>query len=228
LKSRPDVPIKDDNLLRVALRHRSVTNDPIKDSYERLEFFGDSVLGMIIAQYLYEQHPNWDQGTLSKAKATIVQEAPLAEAALRLGLNQHIQASPGESNRSAILADVFEAVIGALYIEQGMAVTRWFVLENLQSMLERVARGEIASTDYKSRLQEITQAKWKITPTYRQTGEYGDPHEKNFIIEVIVLNEVMGMGKGKSKKEAEQLAAKEALDIIERAEHMKNNSTQYE
>lgn len=221
MKDRPDVPIKNEALLRQALRHRSAT-DSVCDSYERLEFFGDSVLGMIIAQYLYEQHPDWDQGTLSKAKATVVQEAPLAQAAKRLQLEKYIEVSPAEGpwgkERPSILSDVFEALVGALYIDQGLAATRWFVLEHLHDVLEQVARGDIATTDYKSRLQEITQARWKTTPVYQLVREDGEAHEKWFEVVVMVENEVMGSGKGRSKKEAEQLAAREALELIARAE----------
>ncbi len=196
------------------------------DSYERLEFFGDSVLGMIIAQHLYEHFPHWDQGMLSKAKATIVQEGPLAEAAGRLGLENHIEVSGAERvagghARPSVLADVFEAVIGALYLEQGMAITRWFVLEHLHPNLEGVARGEVGTHDYKSRLQEVAQARWRSTPAYRVVTERGDAHEKAFQMEVLLDDEVMGVGWGRNKKEAEQSAAKEALELIQRVEALR-------
>src|SRR4029077_3038160 len=108
---------RNDKLFRLAMCHRSSTDDPVPDSYERLEFFGDSVLGLVIAQYLYEHHLTWDQGMLSKAKSSVVQEGPLAETALRLGLDAYIELSPSEEGaggrqRPSILADVFEAVIG--------------------------------------------------------------------------------------------------------------------
>jgi len=229
LKDRPDVPIKNEALLQQALRHRSATNS-VCDSYERLEFFGDSVLGMIIAQYLFEQHPHWDQGTLSKAKATVVQEAPLAQAAKKMNLERYIQVSPAEGQkgkeRPSILADVFEALVGALYIDQGLAVTRWFVLEHLHDVLEQVARGDIATTDYKSRLQEITQARWKSSPVYQLVREDGDAHEKCFEVVVLLGNEVMGSGKGRNKKEAEQSAAREAIELITRAEALRASRTE--
>ncbi len=222
----PNVPLQSETLIKLALRHRSASDNPIEDSYERLEFFGDSVLGMIIAQYLYEHFPEWDQGVLSKAKATIVQEQPLADAALRLGLDRHIELSPqealaGASLRASILADVFEAIIGAIYLEQGLNIARWFVLENLHPNLSQVTRGEVASGDFKSKLQEIAQARWKSTPTYQVRTERGDAHEKTFEVVVILENETMGVGIGRNKKEAEQMAAREALDLIERVESYK-------
>ncbi|MCH8275284.1 MAG: ribonuclease III [Armatimonadetes bacterium] len=220
------LPIRDKALLRLALRHCSATDNAVADSYERLEFFGDSVLGMVIAEYLFERFPHWDQGTLSKAKATIVQEAPLAEAAERIGLQAYVELSPTEAAtgggaRPSVLSDVFESVIGAIYIEQGLAVARWFVLEHLHPYLEQVARGEIGTGDYKSRLQEVAQARWRSTPNYRVVSERGDAHEKTFRMEVVLDHEVMGVGRGRSKKEAEQAAAKDALDLIERVESLR-------
>ncbi len=213
------------------MRHPSVAGEPVRESYERLEFFGDSILGMVIAEYLFEKFPDWDQGRLSKAKATIVQETPLAETARKLGLERFIQIGNSDpsgnvSIRNSVLADVFEALIAAIYIEQGLAVARWFVLEHLHPYLEQVARGEIATTDYKSRLQEITQAKWRQTPTYRVVSEIGEAHEKTFVVEVLLDDEIMGTGTGKSKKEAEQSAAREAIALIERAQALRTLSRQ--
>jgi ribonuclease-3 len=228
--TKPEVQIRDAGLLALALRHRSAGGDSVSESYERLEFFGDSILGMVVAEYLYEHFPIWDQGTLSKAKATVVQEAPLAEAALRLKLDRFIEVAsserlPGGSIRPSILADVFEAIVGALYLEQGMAVTRWFVLEHLHPYLEQVTRGEIGVGDYKSRLQEVAQAKWRRTPSYQISNEHGYAHEKTFVIEVTLEGEVMGTGSGRSKKEAEQAAARDALELIDRHEAFRKLST---
>jgi ribonuclease-3 len=214
------IPLSDERLFRLAMTQRPAAKDPIMDSYERLEFFGDSVLGLIIAEYLYERHPNWDQGMLSKAKSSVVQEGPLAEAALRLGLDKHIILSPAEEaigarKRPSILADVFEAVLGAVYIERGMEETRWFVLEQLDPYLRMIAGGDVSPNDYKSKLQEIIQSLYKHTPTYRLIEEKSSGHSKQFVAEVIVRDEVMGIGKGASKKEAEQMAAKSALEYLE-------------
>ena len=205
------------------MRHRSVTADSVADSYERLEFFGDSVLGLVIAQYLYEHHPDWDQGMLSKAKSSVVQEGPLAEAALKIGLDEHLELSVSEEqtggrSRASILADAFEAVIGAIYLESGMEAARWFVLEQLDPYLRLVSGGDVNPSDYKSKLQEVAQAIWRKTPVYRIVSEFGVAHNRRFAVEVLFDNEVMGHGEGRSKKEGEQAAAKDALDLIESAQ----------
>jgi len=205
------------------MRHRSVTADSVADSYERLEFFGDSVLGLVIAQYLYEHHPNWDQGMLSKAKSSVVQEGPLAEAALKIGVDEYLELSVSEEStggrsRASILADAFEAVIGAIYLESGMEAARWFILEQLDPYLRLVSGGDVNPSDYKSKLQEVAQAIWRKTPVYRIAGEFGVAHNRRFAVQVLFDNEVMGQGEGRSKKEGEQAAAKDALDLIESAQ----------
>ncbi|MCC7101507.1 MAG: ribonuclease III, partial [Fimbriimonadaceae bacterium] len=155
------------------MTHRSAAiEDPVRDSYERLEFFGDSVLGLVIAQYLYEQHPDWDQGMLSKAKSYVVQEAPLAERAMALGLSDFLVLSPNEEatggrQRPSILADVLEALIGAIYLESGLEQARWFVLEQLRVFLDEISGGDVNPNDFKSRLQEVAQSIWRKTPNYR-------------------------------------------------------------
>jgi ribonuclease-3 len=216
------VPLRNQETFQRAMRHRSAANDSVADSYERLEFFGDSVLGLIIAQYLYEHHPDWDQGMLSKAKSSVVQEGPLAEAALKIGLDNHLELSMSEEStggrtRASILADAFEAVIGAVYLESGMEAARWFVLEQLDPYLRLVSSGDVNPNDYKSKLQEVAQATWRKTPQYRVSSEIGVAHNRRFFVQVLFDNEVMGSGEGRSKKEGEQAAAKDALDLIESA-----------
>ncbi|MEZ0325823.1 MAG: ribonuclease III [Fimbriimonas sp.] len=220
------IPLKSEQLFAVAMRHRSAAPNPIPDSYERMEFFGDSVLGLIVAQYLYEHHPDWDQGMLSKAKSSVVQEAPLAEVALKLGLDQYVEISVGEETtggrqRPSILADVLEAIIGAVYLESGLEVARWFVLEQMHPYLMRVSSGDVNPNDYKSKLQEIAQAIWRKSPIYRIVRESGFSHDKRFQVQVIFDDEVIGDGTGRSKKEAEQDAAREALEAIERARRLR-------
>ncbi len=216
------VPLRNRELFELAMRHRSATDQPVQKSYERLEFFGDSVLGFVIAQYLYEHHPDWDQGMLSKAKSSVVQEGPLAETAARLGFSSHLQLSRSEAatggrDRPSILADAFEAIIGAIYLESGIEVARWFILEQLQSYLQQVSGGDVNPNDYKSKLQEVAQSIWRKMPTYRIARESGHAHDRRFTVQVLFDNEVMGEGAGRSKKEAEQLAAQDALALIERA-----------
>jgi ribonuclease-3 len=217
------IPLRNEEVFRLAMRHRSAAENSVAESYERLEFFGDSVLGLIIAQYLYEHHPNWDQGMLSKAKSSIVQEGPLAATALRLGLDSYIELSSSEAatggkTKPSILADVFEAVIGGIYLESGLEVTRWFVLEQLHEFIDLISGGNVSPNDFKSKLQEVAQAIWRKTPNYRIVREVGVAHERRFTVQVLFDDEVMGEGTGRSKKEAEQSAASDALQLIERAQ----------
>jgi ribonuclease-3 len=214
------IPLRSIELFELAVRHRSAVTSVI-DSYERLEFFGDSVLGLVIAQYLFDHHPDWDQGMLSKAKSSIVQEAPLAQAALRLGLDQFICVSANEEitggrTRPSILADVLEALIGAIYLESGLEAARWFVLEQLHEPILRIRGGDVNPDDFKSKLQEASQSIWRKAPQYRIVRESGGAHERRFVAQVCLDNEVLGEGEGRSKKEAEQAAAADALLIIER------------
>ena len=128
------IPLRSQELFKLAMTHRSgAITDPVKYSYERLEFFGDSVLGLVIAEHLYEHYPTWDQGMLSKAKSSVVQEGPLAATAKRLGLDAFLHLSASEENtggrtRPSILADVLEAIFGAIYLESGLEAARWFIL----------------------------------------------------------------------------------------------------
>lgn len=216
----PNIPLASLDLFRLAMRHRSATAQPISESYERLEFFGDSVLGFVIAEYLYEHHPNWDQGMLSKAKSSVVQEGPLAETAKRLGLDECLELSTGEEQtggrqRPSILADAMEAVIGAIYLESGMDKARWFVLEHLHTFLMIIATGDVSPNDFKSKLQEVAQGYWRKIPIYKVVGETGSAHDRRFVVKVLFDDEIFGEGTGRSKKEAEQSAAQDALRIIE-------------
>jgi ribonuclease-3 len=160
---------------------------------------------------------------LSKAKSSIVQEGPLAATALRLGLDSYIELSSSEAatggkTKPSILADVFEAVIGGIYLESGLEVTRWFVLEQLHEFIDLISGGNVSPNDFKSKLQEVAQAIWRKTPNYRIVREVGVAHERRFTVQVLFDDEVMGEGTGRSKKEAEQSAASDALQLIERAQ----------
>lgn len=214
------IPLKSVESFQLAMRHSSAAANVVTESYERLEFFGDSILGFVIAQYLYEHHPDWDQGMLSKAKSSVVQEMPLARVAVRLGLSEYMELSASEEatggrDRPSILADVVEAIIGAIYLESGIEVARWFVLEQLHGDLMRVSNGDVNPDDYKSKLQEAAQQLWRQTPQYRVLREVGVAHERRFVVEVTIADQALGEGSGRSKKEAEQAAASDALQIIE-------------
>lgn len=214
------LPIKNKALAAQALTHRSHTEGDLQASNERLELLGDAVLGLIIAEYLYHLHPEWDQGQLSKARASIVRASVLCEAAKRAGLPILIRLSPAEESaggreRPSILSDAFEAVIGAIYLDRGYKEAREFVLEHLKPELESIAEGKMPVEDYKSQLQERTQAWWRITPTYEVVEELGTPHRKTFVVQVRLRDIVAGQGHGSSKKQAEQNAAAEALKYTE-------------
>ena len=215
------IPLKSEAMFRLAMTHRSASPTDVAGSYERLEFFGDSVLGLVVAQYLYEHFPHWDQGVMSKAKSSVVQEAPLAEVAVKLGLGPFLVLSPSEEqtggrNRASVLADVVEAIFGAIYLESGLEVARWFILEQLNPYLLRISTGDVSPDDHKSKLQEIAQSIWRKTPSYQVLGESGSAHDRRYRVVVIFDGEVIGEGSGRSKKEAEQAAAAEAIEVIKR------------
>ncbi len=219
-KTEKALPIRNKALAEQALTHRSYTEGNLLASNERLELLGDAVLGLIVAEYLYHHHPEWDQGQISKARASIVRASVLCEAAKRAGLTHLLKLSPAEESaggreRPSILSDAFEAVVGAIYLDQGYKEAQNFVLHYLRPELEALAEGKMPVQDYKSLLQERTQAWWRITPTYEVVEEHGTPHEKTFIVQVRLKDIVVGKGVGGSKKQAEQNAAAQALEYTE-------------
>ena len=214
------VDISDYAMLRQALTHRSSLGESSEAlSNERLEFMGDSVLGVVIAEYLYTQFPDRAEGDLAKAKAVAVSEPVLAESAKNLGLADMILLSSGEEasggrRRLSILSDTFEALVAVIYLDCGMDAARQFVLRALESILIDIERKEHIR-DYKSLLQEHAQGLYKEAPRYVVIGEVVADHDKTFSVEVMLKEVVMGHGEGKSKKQAEQAAALQALQFIE-------------
>ncbi len=216
------VDITDFALLQQSLTHRSYLGEAGEAmSNERLEFMGDSVLGMVVAEYLYAQFPERSEGDLAKAKAVAVSEPVLAESAKLLGLADMILMSTGEEasggrRRLSILSDSFEALVAVVYLDCGMDAARQFVLRALESILLDIERKEHIR-DYKSLLQEHTQGLYKEAPKYIVIAEEGADHDKTFTIEVTLRDAPMGRGTGKSKKQAEQAAALQALEFVEKA-----------
>lgn len=210
------IKIKNYGLLQQALTHRSYLGESADvKSNERLEFLGDAVLGLTVCEYLYEKYPDRTEGELAKAKAVAVSEPILADATKRLGLDQMILMSSGEEvsggrKRLSILADAFEAVAAAVYLDAGAAAARDFILRALESILVDIERQEHIR-DYKSLLQELTQGKHKKAPKYVVLSEQGADHDKTFVVEARLEGDILGRGTGKSKKQAEQAAALEAL-----------------
>lgn len=198
-------------LLRRALTHRSQADvAPLGDN-ERLEFFGDSILAMLVCEHLYHAFPTHSEGELTKMKANLVSEPSIAAAARELNLGQIVDMSRGEArergrDRPSTLADAFEAVLAALYLVGGLDRARHFLREHLFNRVD-LSR----NWDYKSALQEFTQETLKVAPRYIILQEKGPAHQKEFVAEVRIGDELLGTGRGGSKKQAQQLAAAEAL-----------------
>lgn len=185
---------------------------------ERLEFLGDAVLELIISDYLYLQYPQLSEGKLTKLRADLVCEASLARIAYGLNLGQYMRLGKGEivgggASRPSLLADTIEALIGAHYLDRGFEICREKVLELFFPILQELQEGHLRR-DFKTLLQEFTQARYAVTPGYRIVRESGPDHEKTFAAEVMLAAEVVGAGEGRSKKEAEQAAAKEAWNTL--------------
>ena len=188
---------------------------------ERLEFLGDVVLGLVTSEYLLAAFPEWSEGQLSKSRARIVNASALESAARRLRLGEHLRLGRGEEktggrDKQTLLADAFEAVVAAVYLDSGLTAAR----ELLQRVLFEQAleeRGErIAESDRKSALQEFLQGRGQAPAEYRLAGESGPDHQKTFQIEVWINGECLAKGEGSTKKEAEQQAARSALEQLER------------
>lgn len=212
------ISFQDRSLLQQAFVHRSFLNENpglFPQSNERLEFLGDAVLGFLVAESLYFAYPELPEGQLTRLRAALVQAPALARAARSLGLGQYLYLGKGEEasggrQRPSLLAATFEALVGALYIGQGMEAARQFVVRILKP--EQVLREqEELAGDYKSRLQELAQARWQATPVYRTVATAGPEHEKLFTVEAVVEGRAVGEGVGRSKQEAEQQAARQAL-----------------
>ena len=203
-------------LLQNALTHSSYANECWHDSLksnERLEFLGDSVLGMVVAEHLYAAFPQRPEGELTKMRADMVCEQALARVAEKLNLGDHLLLGHGEEqtggrSRVSILADAVESVIAACFLDGGMTVAKAFIEK---FVLSNASGAKMQNMDYKTALQELIQQKKGQQLSYRLVGESGPDHDKQFVVEVSLNNIVVGTGSGSSKKRAEQDAAKEAL-----------------
>lgn len=205
------------SLLENALTHRSYLNEhkEVKFSNERLEFLGDAVLQFLSSRYLYEKFPNSPEGDLTNYRASLVCAPSLAEVSLKLGLGEHLFLSRGEEEsggrkREYILANTFEALLGALFLDQGMEECRKLVEENLLPKIDEVLENQTYK-DYKSRFQEYSQEKYNQTPEYKEVASWGPDHNKIFVMGVYIGEKGLGKGEGSSKQKAEQEAAHNAL-----------------
>ncbi|MCC6713366.1 MAG: ribonuclease III [Candidatus Dadabacteria bacterium] len=214
---------RDEAILKTALTHSSFANETSVESNERLEFLGDAVLGFIVARVLYDLFPEAAEGKLSKMRSSIVSRMNFAHFAKELKIDKQILLGKGEEitggrERQSNLAGAFEAVIGAAYIDGGYRKVYAIVSRLLKDCLN--GKEEIFK-DYKTKLQEIAQRQFKKVPKYKVVLEEGPPHDKCFHVEVKLGRRAIGKGVGSNKKQAEQAAAKEALEEIERS--MKNS-----
>lgn len=201
-----------------ALTHSSYSNENKEyDFNERLEFLGDSVLSIVVSEYLFKKERSLPEGELTKLRANIVCEESLSEAANEINLGIYMLLGKGEEatggrGRASILADAFEAVIAAIYLDGGLEPARVFILKYMEEIICDSRKGKIFR-DYKTHLQEVLQGKGESNIWYRLVDEKGPDHNKRFIMEVGINERVLGVGEGKSKKEAEQIAAKKALKV---------------
>jgi len=207
-------------LLNSSLTHPSFMfeKDIKKNQHnQRLEFLGDAVLGLVIAEYLYNHFPGKKEGILTKMRAAIVCEGSLAESARKINLGSYILMGKGEKmgggeNRTSNLADAWEALCGAIYLENGIGGVKDFILDSLKEVIDNVVQGNFG--DYKTRLQELIQKCPEQEIEYQIIEENGPDHDKDFLAGVNINGKNISQGKGKTKKEAEQVAAKEALIIM--------------
>lgn len=212
------------DLLNTALTHTSFAHEskeqPRPVHNERIEFLGDSVLSLIVSTYMYKHFPKLNEGELTKFRAHIVCETSLAQYAHKISLGKYLRLGKGEASsggreRASILADAFESVLGAYYIDRGLAAAEKFLLGLMKTELDFICEHGIYS-DYKTRLQEIVQRDGDVEISYELIDSSGPEHNKSFTTVVSVAGKVVGKGVGHSKKESEQHAAKSALEKLKK------------
>ncbi|WP_312650058.1 ribonuclease III [Proteiniclasticum sp.] len=222
-ENRIGVIFEEKRLLETALTHSSYANQHKNMAYnEKLEFLGDAVLQLAITEYIFRSFPEKSEGELTKLRALIVCEASLYNVAVKWNLGKHIRMSKGEEitggrERAALLADGVEAVIAAVYLDRGMDAAKEFVVRNFLEIIDMANKNEIV-LDYKTSLQEILQENGEIEIKYELIKYEGPPHRRKFYSKVVIDDITMGKGEGFSKKESEQLAAKDALEKYVRVE----------
>ncbi|MDP4087951.1 MAG: ribonuclease III [Bacillota bacterium] len=220
LEGRLGISFKDKTLLNIAITHSSYANQRKDIKYnERLEFLGDSVLQLTVTEYLYKNYKDKSEGELTKIRSLIVCENSLFEIAREWSLGQYIYMSKGEEStggreRVSIQADCVEAIIAAIYLDKGFEEVKRYILTIFHDMIQKAIKNEIV-LDYKTKLQELLQKNGEVCIQYLLVKHEGPPHRRKFFINVFVNDEFKGEGSGFSKKEAEQIAAKNALHRME-------------
>lgn len=213
------VQFADKNQLLSAMTHRSYLNEhreADQEHNERLEFLGDAVLELVVTDYLFAKYPEKPEGELTAVRAALVNTISLSDASSKLGLNEFLLMSKGEAKdtgraRQYILANAFEAVIGAIYLDQGYDAAKEFIATQLFNKTERIVDKQLWQ-DPKSRFQELSQDKTSITPSYELVSQEGPDHDRIFTVGIYLKNEKVAEGKGRSKQEAERDAAENALE----------------
>ncbi len=219
LQKKIDVFFKRPELLEMAMMHPSYLSEhpEIEQNNQRLEFLGDAILGAVVALYIYQHYPEAAEGELTKIRAAVVCESSLANLAMRLNLGEYIRLGRGEilsggKKRASILADAFEAVIAAVFIDQGWQKTCDFLWVLFRDEIQKSVMG--MTRDYKTFLQEEVQKQGNSNLFYQLLSEEGPDHDKQFTSGVYLNKKLLGSGSGKSKKEAEQQAAKKAIEVL--------------
>jgi len=223
IEKKLDYKFKDLELLKTALTHSSYANETSVESNERLEFLGDAVLGFIVAHVLFKGYPDATEGKLSKMRSSIVSRVNFAHFARELKIDKQLLLGKGEENtggreRESNISGTFEAVIGAIFIDGGYRKVHNVIIKLLKDCLNG---DEEIFKDYKTKLQEVAQRKFKKVPKYKVVLEEGPPHDKCFHIEVKLGRKAFGKGLGKNKKQAEQEAAKQGLETMEKQKNAK-------
>jgi ribonuclease-3 len=213
------VTFKNKELLRRAFTHRSYLNENrgAESSHnERLEFLGDAVLELMVTEYLFEKYPDSNEGDLTAYRASLVNAITLSEAAQKINVNDFLLLSKGEAKdtgkaRQYILANTMEAIIGAIYLDQGYDASKYFISKNLFHLIDKIIEDK-SWIDAKSKFQEKAQEKESLTPQYKSLKEEGPDHDKRFTVGVYLDQDLVAEGDGMSKQEAEQVAARKALE----------------
>lgn len=209
---------KDSGLLERAVTHKSYANEHrLAEHNERMEFLGDAVLNLVVSEQLMNLLPTSSEGELSRLRAAVVSEPSLAAVARRVGLGEFLRLGRGEEqtggrNKDSLLADSLEAIVASIYLDGGIVHAASFIIRFFQDVFEDCKLDK--TVDFKTKLQEICQEQLRVLPEYRVVSETGPDHKKKFTVDVSVKGERRGTGSGKSKKEAEQQAAKKALEFF--------------
>lgn len=207
---------KDEAMLKTALTHTSYANENNTTSYERLEFLGDAVLQLLTSKYIYNTYPDFSEGKMSKMRANIVCEETLFQIAEKLDIGSCAILGKGEEmtggrHRASVLADMVEATLAAIYLDGGIEKAQEIIFDAYGHIIDKAARGEL-NKDYKTALQEKLQTDGSVNIEYTLTKDEGPAHDKTFFMQVSVNGTVLGQGEGKTKQQAQQQAAKNALE----------------